>query len=411
MLTILETNNTNLSFIIRKNPSSGMVVKPVRKGNVFGLYNKDNSKYLLYFKDAANEISFRENSEETFEYMNKTRYNSPMAAISSITELLASAFKQKIDEDIEGCNYSIKFPILDIKRKTLEIFKKHFENQFDINYKEIVFHNYEVTISTTQGIYELLNFTLLFLIYAVGTQYNAEYIDTEAIKKYMRCLEIIDPPYFVRYMFKTHFFKSGKEFESNKSVLEKSGRYKISLVSGNTLLARQKYVESNLNFVNNILDFGCGEGNYFYLARKCPNFYFAYDRDMYKLQEKLESKKEENVILLDSLQNISGKVDIILTEVLEHNELEEAYKLLKNLCKMDFGSIVITVPNKNFNKYYGFEENDKRHDDHKFEPTSGEFKQIVFEAVKDLRSDVVFSSVGDIVDNEPVTLGCVIRKR
>jgi hypothetical protein len=51
----IKSNNPNFSFIIRKNPSSGMIIEAVRKGYLFGWYTGENT-YNLYFKDSPNEI-------------------------------------------------------------------------------------------------------------------------------------------------------------------------------------------------------------------------------------------------------------------------------------------------------------------------------------------------------------------
>ncbi len=70
-------------------------------------------------------------------------------------------------------------------------------------------------------------------------------------------------------------------------------------------------------------------------------------------------------------------------------------------------SLLLTTPNKDFNQFYKIEEDDNRHDDHKFELTDTEFKSFV-EEVKCGRS-VDFKYIGDTVNGIRPTL-CAILK-
>lgn len=54
----LRSTNPQLSFIIRKNPQSGMQLRPVRQGIAYGWYS-DEATYNVYFKDADNEVSYK----------------------------------------------------------------------------------------------------------------------------------------------------------------------------------------------------------------------------------------------------------------------------------------------------------------------------------------------------------------
>ena len=51
----------DLSYIIFKNPNSGVVLKSIRKGVAYGFYPKDQKdKYVIYFRDNCEEISYKE---------------------------------------------------------------------------------------------------------------------------------------------------------------------------------------------------------------------------------------------------------------------------------------------------------------------------------------------------------------
>lgn len=94
----LKSNNPDFSYIIAKNPSSGMSIKTIRKGNAFAWYSTEDT-YNVYFKDADNEISYKEQAEEMFEYLNTTRYCSTLFPLNAINTFFSSAFKKLHEKD------------------------------------------------------------------------------------------------------------------------------------------------------------------------------------------------------------------------------------------------------------------------------------------------------------------------
>src|SRR4051794_19056641 len=102
-MSILEVSSQNpdFSFILSKNPASGMLVKGIRKGRAFGWYPNPTT-YSIYFKDADNEISFPKNKDEKFEYLNVSRYNSPRIPLTLIADFFSTASKKRHENDGEG---------------------------------------------------------------------------------------------------------------------------------------------------------------------------------------------------------------------------------------------------------------------------------------------------------------------
>lgn len=97
----LRSTNPQLSFIIRKNPQSGMQLRPVRQGIAYGWYS-DEATYNVYFKDADNEVSYKKNDGESFEYLNVSRYNTPLFPLNAVNEFFSTPFKARDDRDAEG---------------------------------------------------------------------------------------------------------------------------------------------------------------------------------------------------------------------------------------------------------------------------------------------------------------------
>ncbi|MBK6500685.1 MAG: hypothetical protein IPG00_22085 [Saprospiraceae bacterium] len=67
---------------------------------------------------------------------------------------------------------------------------------------------------------------------------------------------------------------------------------------------------------------------------------------------------------------------------------------------LQFASIIITTPNADFNKYYS-ETMERRHDDHQFEPTADEFRQLIVDSVTDVPNlEICFDFIGGIISME-----------
>ncbi len=102
LLTIKSTN-PQFSFILSKNPSSGLLVKSCRLGHLYGWFSLNNSQeYYIWFRDSDTEVSYKENPDDQFEYLDISRYNSPMFPANAITEMLGSASKKRHEQDSLG---------------------------------------------------------------------------------------------------------------------------------------------------------------------------------------------------------------------------------------------------------------------------------------------------------------------
>lgn len=51
----------------------------------YGWYT-DPTTFNVYFKDADNEISYKRHEQEQFEYLNVSRYNTPLFPLNAINE-------------------------------------------------------------------------------------------------------------------------------------------------------------------------------------------------------------------------------------------------------------------------------------------------------------------------------------
>jgi len=79
----IRSTNPQLSFLIKKNPNSGMILRSIRKGMAYGWYT-DEQTFNVYFKDADNEVSYKQHEQENFEYLNVSRYNTQNSGLTHV---------------------------------------------------------------------------------------------------------------------------------------------------------------------------------------------------------------------------------------------------------------------------------------------------------------------------------------
>ena len=62
-----EIDEPELFVSSKENTSTGMLLRSIRKGMAYGWYT-DALTFNVYFKDADNEISYKQHMNDTFEY-------------------------------------------------------------------------------------------------------------------------------------------------------------------------------------------------------------------------------------------------------------------------------------------------------------------------------------------------------
>jgi hypothetical protein len=140
--------------------------------------------------------------------------------------------------------------------------------------------------------------------------------------------------------------------------------------------------------------------------------YYAVDKDEHieKLSRTIAKRYEENnLIYLNSLEEFQSqdKLNILLTEVIEHNSKDEAKRLIKQALEYPVNKMFITSPNVEFNKFYNMEKL-LRHDDHIFEPNPEEFRTMIEECTSGKKCNVEYFFLGDTVNGIQPTQGCII---
>lgn len=425
----IRSTNPDFSFLIKKNPHSGMLLRSIRKGLAYGWYS-DKQSFNVYFKDADNEISYKQHQQESFEYLNVSRYNTPLFPLNALNEFFSAPLKEQDERDIDGYEHAFFINMIHVElTRYIEFFDKHLKD-FHFEVVHQAHKSYSLTVTTTKSLYELLHaVSVLCLFLAI---HGNEYIDISdsILDKYIKSVNVIDAPFYIRSLFARNVLASRDRFQRYKTELEKTERYSIQLAYGGTALQRRSYITHTLAFDKSIVDVGCGEGFYaLFFAGKIEASYYAIDINeevLEKVMRKAEAKQLDNIAAFGSinqfLDSYNGEqVDVILTEVIEHMSMEEAQQLIEQICcELDFERFVITTPNADFNTFYELSE--LRHLDHKWEMGAAEFQQwisTILEAINKLNTintsklqvQAEFIAIGDGVNNIQTTQGVILQKR
>jgi 2-polyprenyl-3-methyl-5-hydroxy-6-metoxy-1,4-benzoquinol methylase len=415
----IKSDNPDLSFILKKNPSSGMLVKGLRRGTLFG-YFSDSDTYNIYFRDSYTELSYPEYKDQRFEYINTTRYNSNQFILNAFTELIRDAYKKQSIHDVDGYTNSVICNLVFIANtRVLDFFKTKFSD-IDLEYEEAGHKQYRIIFKSKNSLYFLLNTINIFALFNVIRNDNEYlYLDESVAEKYTTSLDVVDAPYYIRYLFKISLFRSERLFAKYKSRLETSERYPIVLEHGDTLTMRKAAISKHLDLNYPLIDLGCGEGSY--VSAFAPKLhevaYYAIDIDdecRSRVEHRVTKKELKNVHILESLDEclpiLEQSSQVLCTEVIEHMPEQEARLLIqKCLDHPKIHKVILTTPNVSFNTHY-FDEDKFRHLDHVFEYSKQEFITWLSKLSQDEFELDVFD-IGDKVAGEATTLGAVFRRK
>ena len=163
MATIqLKSNNPHFGYIIGKNPGSGARFKKIRAGVATGFYSQSNSAYNVFFQDSNTEISYATENDQSFEFLNTTKYTSSLFVVHAIQNFFSGPSKALQEEDKPGFDNQINIGMLYVRNlRHIESFKYHFPT-YKIDLQELSPKHYSVSLSSDGTIHELLAFANLF---------------------------------------------------------------------------------------------------------------------------------------------------------------------------------------------------------------------------------------------------------
>lgn len=402
--------NPEFSFVLEKNPATQAAAnapfsKSLRKGMVHGWFVQEG-QFRLWFQDATNEVSFAWQDTQ-YEYLDQTRYASPYAPLAMVSELLASALKTPSAKDTPAATKVVAQAMFLPRPGLATLFARHLENNgVRLAAEPLAEKLYRVTIDTERGVRVALSVLAVFCLLEALADRNI-YVDTNtaALQKYIRALNTIEAPYFMRYLFIRDAVESPEQFRVLAADLQLPG---MVLNYGNTQAHRWAALRNYLAGGDCLVDIGAGEGYYERLAGPRYAAVVAYERDVElrtrtadKLAEKGVTHVQWEAEFTD--QPIPEGAHVLLTEVIEHQPMARSEALLAQLAASPAERVLITAPNKAFNAHYGLADDEMRHDDHHFEPDAEGFASLIRTAFEPAGWTLAISGIGDMVDGTPAS--------
>ncbi len=406
MIIKLKNDNLDFSYIINKNPDSGPRIIDCRKGNLIGWFT-DPQTYYISFMEGHDESSF---GGSDFEYLDVNKFNNPFI-INKMIDGMLDGLNTKYD-DIS--DISLEISNVNVRDSTFQSIKKYF-HEFIIqdypsenwtNYRCIKIRSYKHTLEY------FLKFVQVVAFYMALDQ-DAIYKDDNINKKYFQLISDIDAPYFIRYLFKQNLLRnSEKKFYEYQELINNSEKYELNMSPKNNWESRFDYINSLIPEDSTIIDFGSGEGRYLTRLAKNHKNYICVDIDpdcQIKCSKKIENNGIDNASVVSSIDEIDKQTvngcTIIMSEVIEHIELDKHAEIFKGLLSLKPSQILITTPNKEFNPFYGIE---LRHEDHKFEFTLKQLSNQIIN-IFGQNKEISITGIGDTVNNIPTTWGVCIN--
>jgi len=429
MIIKIKCENDCLMDILYKNPDTdlGLYFKSLKNGQIVGnIVNKHY--YEIVFQDEKNSYLPEESNQIDYQ-----SYCTPLVALHICNELFAHILKSR-DEfaqkeitwlkrtqgelDTIPCRIEIPSFYIDSNwyRGGRFLLTKYFEGIVVEKQSSRIF---SLTV-TAPTIFDAFNLLCLVSLFTHSTnEYGLfTYIDDNLAQKYGRVLtNIRHVPYFVFYLFIMRAVKSENQFNDLKPVFEKyldGEGLQVNLEWQGIKQQRIKFISKQLELDVPILDIGCGEFDYYKrmmkLGFKAP--YYAVDNDEHieTLSRNVAKRFEENnLVFFSSLDEFHSqeKLNVLLTEVIEHNNVDEAKALIKKALVYPVNKLIITTPNVEFNQFFNM-ESPLRHDDHIFEANTAEFRAMIEECTEGKACCVEYFHLGDSINGIQPTQGCVI---
>lgn len=448
-MTIIQLTSTNpkLGFIIKKNPNSLPQIKQLKLGYAFGYYtHKEDGtlleqEYNVYFQEQINCVSYKESTDPDSEldYTDKMRFMSPLCVLDLFDTFFNSTIKNQSADDVKDTfENKIYINLLWIKPSAFKIFSLVIQNfskttGLNFHYENKGENIYSLELRSSNTLQFLLNIAQVLIMLIVIKNKIWPQINLESIRAKLKVsLPFVKDhlPYNLMYMLLCTL--DTKTFNAIVPSLQTSN---ITYFYGRLNERRFFFVLNELSRsrhqIDNIIDIGAGDGRYVDLLTKLKNInsknisYHCLDINPEALQ-KLEQKRinkysnyKVNIINADenklqphkSLTLDPTQTNVILMiEVIEHMEFEEAKILLTNIIQnIPFNKLILSTPNYEFNINYSMDKK-FRHDDHKFEFIGLEFKEFITMCCGSKQVTTKFCGIGDIVDEITPTQCVIISK-
>lgn len=378
MTTItIETTNTNLSFLVSKNPQT-----QIDQGSPFTKHtnnlktycwfaNSEGTKLVVHSKKVPNKRS------DDFEYLDYSGYANPDNCLILLDNFLRKPLREK--QELDVLPVTVKFKVFANEDLNILGLSQVYLNK---NTKYC-----EVTI-TENSLHEALLKTQVFCYVQYTFSPDFYFIDDQ-YKKVIQLLVSMKPSYKV---LNGVFGRINSKEKFNTIVGSFADSLDFTFNYGNNGQQRYNAIEKVLNSLllseSVGFDLGAGEGAYSKLLAGKLLEVISIEKDEASFEnlthtirkKELVNVKPHNIDIFKTFNNpnFDYKDQIVLcTEVLEHMPYDDSVCLVKSLLSSGVSTAILTLPNKEFNKYYNLADDVLRLDDHDWEPTREVLQQFL----------------------------------
>lgn len=438
MLIKIQSDNPNLLSLLNKNPESdnGVYLSSYKEGVAVGVCISANEYHMFFHDDGSDTFG-------TGEVMDYLWGVTPNSFVIVLNQLLDDLFKNpdKVNERKISWLDNKTFGELDTYETKIEIDNFLIDSSWYrdgefllskyVDGVEIIGGGEKLhkLVVTKRNLHQAINTVVMVaLMCEVSNKDSDLYIEEGFARKYIKILgNIENVPYFVFYLYAKRILsrfidKSGITLVKELSeVATKTIGLECEMTQFGTHFDRLRFIRNLIDRDVAVLNYGC-EG--FFYEKKIKNMtapWVSYDIvDMTENFNKIVESGYRNIVQDWTFSNDLDEINknqvyqVIMSEVLEHNRPEDFEKELTDLVnKFKVSRLIITTPNKGFNKHYFLNDDEGtsiRREDHIHEMGGAEFKEYITKWVStlSLETTVEFSSIGDVVDGEAVTSGVVI---
>ena len=220
-----------------------------------------------------------------------------------------------------------------------------------------------------------------------------------------------DAPYYPRYVVSSRLF-APLLFQSLKERLATPG---VTLYPGHSQQQRIDAITPFFPGGSTLVDIGCGKATYLRILAEHYFSVIGFEKDEATRKEAAYVLRRQRVAQaklftsFDTARQIPHGAHVLMTEVMEHMPKPAAQEILSHLGRSRAQLVVLTAPNRSFNKHYGLSPDKFRHWDHHWEPDETEFREVVQHSFGE-QWECAFSGIGDAVDDVSATLLCSAKQ-
>ena len=441
MIIRITSDNPHFLDLLRKNPATfgGFQLREHKNGVAIGRIIS-NSEYHMVFQDTKYSYS-----KDTSNQIDFQSYCNPRAALGLVGVFLRHTLISESDwsnseipwlektvEEVDDDEYHHRIVIDNIYADGFSknrgfVLAKYFNG---VKLIHLGGNQYRLEVAVTSTLHRAINLAAFVMMYIAATNKQSWFLNKDLANKYIKVMENIKHvPYFVLYLFARSALPTEALFDEFRPRLEALLHHELHMKYGNTQTMRINQIRSMIiedGTVNtNIVEIGCSDGDYpRKLARKLSSglSWWSHDVDDYGYLNSYVPEKMSDDTSFTFTQSfdevpVQDNTTVLMVEVIEHMEIDEAKQLIASVInKHQPDRIIITTPNRTFNRWYKFDELgiEFRHADHKFEFTTPEFANFIKNV---MTSNGYYSSystdffgIGDSIDSEFTSNGVDMRR-